>query len=111
MSESQVPMGSEPTDPAPPHAQVIIAVVRSGGIAGISRRWRVEVSSDDAAEWITRIDRCPWDAELDDPTGADRFVWSIRARTPSERRERELADAQLSGPWRELVDAVRAASA
>lgn len=111
MSESQVPMGSEPTDPAPSHAQVIIAVVRSGGIAGISRRWRVEVSSDDADEWITRIDRCPWDAELDDPTGADRFVWSIRALTPSERRERELDDAQLSGPWRELVDAVRAASA
>ncbi|MFK0402485.1 protealysin inhibitor emfourin [Microbacterium sp. NPDC090225] len=93
---------------------VIIAVVRSGGIAGISRRWRVEIAasdSPDAEPWIALIERCPWSANLDDSGGADRFVWSIRARTPTEHLERELPDGAVAGPWRDLVDAVRAASA
>lgn len=95
-------------------AGIVVAVVRSGGIAGISRRWRVEIAASDSADaetWIALIDRCPWDADAESSTGADRFMWSIRARTPHERRERELPDAAVSGPWRELVDAVRAASA
>lgn len=98
--------------PPPTDAQVVIAVVRTGGIAGIRRHWQVEAESDDAAvEWIDLIDRCPWDQETDAGVGADRFVWSIRARTPSERRERELPDSALDGPWLTLVEAVRAASA
>lgn len=91
-------------------ADVVIAVVRSGGIAGIRRRWKVEAEPTAADEWITLIDRCPWDD--DDPdaaTGADRFVWSIQARTPAVRHERELPDSALDGPWLELVQAVRAA--
>lgn len=95
-----------PTDP-----RVVIAVVRSGGIAGIRRQWRVEAEPDDAGNWIELIDSCPWDQEADADTGADRFIWSIRARTPVERRERELPDSALDGPWRTLVEAVRAASA
>ena len=100
MSESR-----PPTD-----VRVVIAVVRSGGIAGIRRQWRVEAEEPDAGEWITLIDRCPWDQEAPAAPGADRFVWTIRARTPSERRERDLSDAEVDGPWRALVDAVRAAS-
>ncbi|MGD2204755.1 protealysin inhibitor emfourin [Microbacterium maritypicum] len=96
--------------PPPTDAQVAIAVVRTGGIAGIRRQWRVEAAPDDAVHWIDLIDRCPWDQETDAGSGADRFVWSIRARTPSERRERELPDSELDGPWRALVEAVRAAS-
>ena len=96
--------------PPPTDAQVVIAVVRTGGIAGIRRQWRVEAEPDDTVEWIDLIDRCPWDQEPDGSVGADRFMWSIRARTPSERRERELPDSALDGPWRALVDAVRAAS-
>jgi hypothetical protein len=89
----------------------VIAVVRSGGIAGIRRQWRVEAEPDDAGDWIALIDSCPWDQEADADPGADRFIWSIRARTPVERRERELPDSALDGPWRALVEAVRAASA
>ncbi|GAA1164917.1 hypothetical protein F6W69_18355 [Microbacterium oxydans] len=96
--------------PPPTDAQVVIAVVRTGGIAGIRRQWRVEAEPDDAVEWIGLIDSCPWEQEPDGSVGADRFMWSIRARTPSERRERELPDSALDGPWRALVDAVRAAS-
>lgn len=99
MSESP-----RPTDP-----RVVIAVVRTGGIAGIRRRWRVEPEPDEASTWIALIESCPWDDEDDTDRGADRFVWTIRARTPSEKRERDLPDSQLDGPWRELVDAVRRA--
>jgi hypothetical protein len=88
----------------------VIAVVRTGGIAGIRRQWRVEAEEPDADDWITLIDSCPWDQEAAATAGADRFVWSIRARTPSERRERELSDSEVDGPWRALVDAVRQAS-
>jgi hypothetical protein len=91
-------------------AHVVIAVVRTGGIAGIRRRWRVEAPPEEAGDWIALIDSCPWDEPAPDDTGADRFVWSIRASTPAERREQELPDGALDGPWRELVDAVRAAS-
>ncbi len=93
-------------------ARVVVAVIRSGGIAGLRRRWRVETDAenDDAAEWIDRIDRCPWNDDVDGGPGADRFIWTIRARTPSERRERDIPDGALDGPWRELVEAVRAAA-
>lgn len=91
-------------------ADVVIAVVRSGGIAGISRRWRVEAEPAEATSWITLIESCPWDDDPGTPSGADRFVWSIRVRTPVERRERELPDSELAGPWLTLVQAVRDAT-
>lgn len=94
----------------PTDTHVVIAVVRTGGIAGIRRQWRVEAEPDEAGEWIDLIDGCPWDEETDAGTGADRYVWSIRARTPSERRERDVPDSALDGPWRTLVEAVRTAA-
>ncbi|KQZ23574.1 protealysin inhibitor emfourin [Microbacterium sp. Root553] len=98
--------------PPPTDAQVVVAVVRTGGIAGIRRQWRVQPDPPDSHDWIAMIESCPWDADDDAASGADRFVWLIRARTPSDEyeRERELSDSQLDGPWRALVDAVRAAS-
>ena len=89
----------------------LIVVIRTGGIAGIRRRWHVEPPREEEPRWIELIDRCPWDdpAGAQQP-GADRYVWSIRARTPSERRERELPDSALDGPWRTLVEAVRTAA-
>ncbi|MFS0895066.1 protealysin inhibitor emfourin [Microbacterium sp. 179-I 3D3 NHS] len=96
--------------PPPTDVRVVIAVVRSGGIAGMRRQWRVEADAPDADDWISLIENCPWDQQADAATGADRFVWSIRARTPSERRERDLSDEEIDGPWRTLVDAVREAS-
>lgn len=96
--------------PPPTDLRVVIAVVRSGGIAGIRRQWRVEAEVPDADDWISLIDSCPWDQETPSAAGADRFVWIIRARTPTEQRERELSDSEVDGPWRALVDAVREAS-
>ncbi|MFK4761485.1 protealysin inhibitor emfourin [Microbacterium sp. ZW T5_45] len=91
-------------------SRVVIVVVRSGGVGGIRRRWRVEPPHTEVDRWVTLVESCPWDAPPTPQRGADRFVWSIRVRTPSERHEQELPDAALDGPWRELVDAVREAS-
>lgn len=101
---------SESPPPSDADARVVIAVVRMGGIAGIRRQWRIEAEPTEADHWIALIDSCPWDDEPDAERGADRFVWRIRARTPDERRERELPDSVLDGPWRALVDAVRDAA-
>lgn len=124
------------SDAAPPNEQadgdpaVLIVIVRSGGFAGLRRRWHVEPPHDEAPRWIELIERCPWDgpdpaqsntAQSDpaqpnstqprsDRPGADRFVWSIQARTPAARRERELPESALDGPWRQLVEAVRTAA-
>lgn len=99
-----------PSDSGGTAALVAVAVVRSGGVAGIRRRWEVQLHAD-VDVWISLIERCPWAAPEEGSSGADRYVWSIRARTPQSEHERELADSELRGAWRELVDAVRAASA
>lgn len=122
---------------------VTVVVVRTGGVAGLRRRWQVDAGDDEADRWLPLIERCPWEARgaPEDERGdapdaeaardatpgpdaapappetpaarrsADRFVWSIRARTPDTRHERELPDTELTGPWRALVDAVRDAAA
>lgn len=129
MSESPPP--SDQGDPS--GSRIRIAVVRSGGIAGMRRRWQVEPAPEEAPRWIALIERCPWDADEPDaaqrdavatknlpetdapesqrptPRGADRFVWRIHARLARTEHERQLPDSALSGPWRDLVDAVRAA--
>lgn len=87
--------------------RVIVIVVRSGGVLGRSVRWVAEAAPPETEQWVTLIERCPWDAQTDAPTGADRYMWRIRATLPGERHEQELPDASLDGPWRDLVDAVR----
>jgi hypothetical protein len=49
--------GPDPT----PQPAVEVDVARSGGIAGITRRWSAQPAGDEASEWISLIDRCPWD--------------------------------------------------
>ncbi|MGW8482415.1 protealysin inhibitor emfourin [Microbacterium sp. NPDC055903] len=101
------------SDPAG-DAEVTIVVVRTGGLAGLRRRWQVDASAAPGTPWSTLIERCPWDAPHVPAPGdghADRFLWSIRAYTGQTQRERELREAEVEGPWRELVDAVRASGA
>jgi hypothetical protein len=88
--------------------RIVIAVVRSGGIAGLRRRWRAQPAPEQAPAWIELVDRCPWDERLDpDARGADRYVWSIHARVRDQQLEQVVPDTRLEGAWRELVDAVR----
>lgn len=91
--------------------RIVVVVVRTGGFAGLRRRWRVEPDPEQAPQWVELVERCPWDDQADaggtpDP-GADRFVWSIHAVLREQQRERVVPDHELQGAWRELVDAVR----
>ncbi|MBS1895833.1 MAG: hypothetical protein JSS88_00360 [Actinobacteria bacterium] len=108
-------MGTPPADPPvgiPSDTDtddgVAIRVARSGGIAGMTRRWSVQPAGD-AEHWMLLVDRCPWDEKPPPGTGADRFVWRIEARIRRERHEQVIPEEHLSGPWRDLVEAVRAA--
>ena len=96
------------SEPTPPD-DVVVVVVRTGGIAGIRRHWQVQRPGPDAGPWLSLIDRCPWDTPSEGRPMPDRYVWSIQARTPTEKRERELADSELTGAWHDLVTAVREA--
>ena len=93
---------------------VTVTVTRSGGIAGLRRTWRAEPASGEAPQWIALIDECPWEAvDAMVPRagrGADRYVWRVDARLGGAERVAALADPDVRGPWRELIDAVRAAA-
>ncbi|MCR2793822.1 hypothetical protein NQ156_12170 [Microbacterium sp. zg.Y625] len=88
---------------------VSVTVVRTGGIAGLRRTWHVAPVGADARRWLDLIEHCPWaEPRPDRPSGADRFSWKVSAEIGSEHREARLQDAEVTGPWRTLVDAVRA---
>lgn len=106
------------TDAEASGAQVTVLVTRTGGFAGLRREWRAQPPDGDAARWIALIRSCPWDEVAPDPAegrtpprGADRFVWSIRTQCGPDERAAQLTDDDVNGPWRDLVDTVRAASA
>ena len=113
------PEGSSPADrPESDSARSVVAiavtVTRTGGFAGLRRTWHAQPDTDDAPRWIALIDTCPWAAAAPTraipPMGADRFVWRVDARCGDAEREAALADPEVQGPWRELIDAVRAAT-
>lgn len=103
---------SAPDPIDPPLQSVAVTVTRTGGIAGLRRTWTAE-AGEDATPWIALIERCPWNAadhsDRRAPSGADRFVWRVTAQCGDSAREAELVDSDVLGPWRELIDAVRAA--
>ena len=93
---------------------VAVTVTRTGGFAGLRRTWHAQADTAEAPQWIALIDGCPWDAAAPTrpilPTGADRFVWHVDARCGDAERAAALADPEVQGPWRELIDAVRSAA-
>ncbi|HKT55858.1 MAG TPA: protealysin inhibitor emfourin [Microbacterium sp.] len=94
----------------PDPGRVVVTVVRSGGIAGLRRRWEAEADADAAARWIELIDDCPWGEAPPPVTGADRFMWRISVQWDhADDRAVDLPDDAVTGPWQALVDAVRSA--
>ncbi|GAA2004577.1 protealysin inhibitor emfourin [Microbacterium ulmi] len=90
---------------------LVVRVVRTGGFAGLRREWKAEPPPDEAPRWIGLIDECPWEAAASPAParGADTFQWRISARCADDPpRSAALSDDQLRGPWRDLVDEVRA---
>ena len=83
----------------------VITVVRSGGFAGLRREWTIEVSAPQEAEhWRPLVEACPWDdSAAADPVVADGFVYGVRVA----EHEAVVAERELDGPWRTLVDEVR----
>jgi hypothetical protein len=90
---------------------VVVTVVRSGGIAGIRRRWEAAASPVAAPHWIALIDDCPWDQPPPHGFGADRFMWRISVSwNRADDRTVDLPDEAVTGPWQKLVDEVRASA-
>ncbi|GAA0956061.1 protealysin inhibitor emfourin [Frigoribacterium faeni] len=89
-----------------------VTVSRSGGFAGLTRTWSVDVDAEpDTESWLVQLDGLPWGQT---PSGGqmvqpDRFVWVITADTRPSRKAK-LPEQQVTGPWRELVDRVRTTS-
>ncbi|MFB2583533.1 hypothetical protein [Herbiconiux liukaitaii] len=111
-----------------------ITVARSGGVAGMAPTWTVTAEGEpDVDDWLDLVDSCPWNA--DDPSntdsdtgtgsaagtstssggsgghGGDRFVYTIRVLVEAPdatARDARVPERELTGPWRDLVDRVKA---
>ena len=84
---------------------VKISVVRSGGFAGLTVQWSLRVEEQaDRDEWIALVDELPWEDRWRVAGEPDRFTYLIRV----SRRQITLPETRVEGPWRELVDRVRA---
>jgi len=92
--------------------RMVIVVVRSGGLAGLTKQWRTEPEPDLRPHWRRLVESCPWDAPPPSTRGADRFQWRIEVLDGASTAHRaQLGDGQIAGPWRELVDEVRQSAA
>jgi hypothetical protein len=87
-------------------SSITVTVVRSGGIAGARREWRLKAAGDEVEEITTALDSMEWETIAIDPGSRDRFVWKITV-TGATRHRATVPDAQLTGPWRELVTRVQ----
>jgi hypothetical protein len=75
---------------------MLVIVTRTGGFAGMSRRWAAQAPDE-------LVLACSWEEEASPPAGEpDRFVYRIEA----DDRSRAVPESRLAGPWRELVDYV-----
>ena len=82
----------------------VITGARSGGFAGMRRVWTIEVSApQDAERWRPIVEACPWDAAGDTSATPDGFVYDLRVADHAA----VVAERELDGPWRQLVDEVR----
>lgn len=94
-------------------AHVRVRVTRSGGVAGITRKWDASPPPGEESEWVTAIEDCPWNEEPEARAGANRsdgFVWHIVAIIPHDEMSTTLPEAAVTGPWKALIQFVREAS-
>lgn len=89
-----------------------VTVTRSGGFAGIPRRWQVFVEKEpDEEAWLVMLRTLPWDDVPQDAPQPDRYLYRIDWEPvgPAEHDNREVVipEQKLTGQWRELVDRVR----
>lgn len=90
-----------------------VSVTRSGGIAGVTRRWEAVVDDQpDGESLLTLLRTLPWDDLPHDASESARDHFSYRidceAHEPDfpQPREAVIPDQNLTGAWHELVDRV-----
>lgn len=82
-----------------------IVVSRSGGFAGLTRTWSVEVSPSEAEErWLPLLEQAEPPAVED--VERDRYVYHIAVGY----REVTVAESAVQGPWKDLLEWVKEAS-
>lgn len=82
-----------------------IVVSRSGGFAGLTRTWTVEVSEAEAEQrWLPLLDELESGSIPDD--GRDRYVYHVTVGY----REVDVGESAVQGPWKELVERAKQAS-
>ena len=84
-----------------------ITVKRTGGFAGLTRTWQIQVEEQpDREKWVQLVEALPWHSRPRSAPQPDRFVYLIRV----SHRRIVLPEQELDGPWRELVQRVRGAA-
>jgi hypothetical protein len=84
-----------------------ISVKRTGGFAGLTTRWAVEIGPDELErDWLGVIEACPWADVAGEENQPDRYLYDIRAGD----RQATLTERQVTGPWLDLVDRTRQAA-
>ena len=84
-----------------------VKVWRSGGLLGRRVEWDVVVDEQpDPEQWYVLISELPWDERHAVLRMPDRYVYEIHC----EPHAAVIPEQELVGPWRELVDRVRAAN-
>jgi hypothetical protein len=83
-----------------------IELVRSGGVAGVTRRWSLDsadLSPKEAAEFeplLAALDDAPAAA----PPGADRFQYELRVTRGEQTRTVTLHEGAIPAELRPLID-------
>ena len=85
-----------------------IEISRSGGFAGMTRTWSLEVSPAEAEErWLPLADQAAGnpgeEQSLREESGRDRYVYHIMIGY----QEVTLPESRLDEPWKELIDRAR----
>jgi hypothetical protein len=81
-----------------------IIVSRSGGIAGIRLTWEVLVEDQsNPSEWLELIATLPWSHVPPSAPQPDRYIYRICCNS----HDVLVAEPDLAGPWRELVERVQ----
>ena len=81
-----------------------ITVTRSGGFAGLTRKWSVIVSEDaEEARWRALLDELPWDQNVSEPPEPDRFTYRVRCAN----RQAVIPEQRFTGAWQELLERVQ----
>ncbi|MHA7279613.1 protealysin inhibitor emfourin [Arthrobacter sp. MDT2-2] len=83
-----------------------IEISRTGGFAGLTRTWTLEVSRTEAEQrWLPLAEAEAGGTDVEPGSQRDRFTYRITIGYT----EVHLSENRLDDPWRELIERARAA--